>query len=595
MERQQDVDSLKLPLLHPLLDEQDVQDEAGYQQLQMQQNEEQLFRILNNIQDNQNRIQKLGIYQQQNDNQERNFDESYYQDQKDFAQKRLFIRDSLDLYEKQQTKTITLEANLQEQAIEINKSQIELIFSLVEFGYRLEEAVIITDSSKAAALQDVFEFLDQNPDIKLHAFQEDNHFKPFQSFGVSQKIELCKECNQLQNEHQYILTSQVNENDKQIDSFSTYFRLSDENKILESTQQINFIRENSQGITQFINVDIEDYQNARRLRKLQPKTDKQCQICYEDMELKDIIYFEGQYHDICQSCFQIFLKESIKEGKVLNLSCPHCSEKLTYKFIQKILDRSTFTKYRQFLLDQLLQLDPLMRWCPNVKCGQSIKLNKGYKRKEQCTQCQSLICTECNREYHKGSCNSVFRKEIKKWEDSSDVQRCEICKTVVAKISGCNHMTCKVCGYEWCWLCGNRYDRIHFFSLNPFGCASLQFRSLVGWKLALYKLLILLLCILIFPFLMILTVPIYFVNLCHRQLYYQKTCVKIIIYPLIFIAGLIVQPIADALFFICLIPGLIIYFYQRRKEKKQQIDKSKQKLMKNQIIKNLGIQIEDLA
>ncbi|KAL4497052.1 hypothetical protein ABPG72_002208 [Tetrahymena utriculariae] len=596
MESQQSLSSLKLPLfLDSLSSEQDIQDEAKFQQSQNQQDDDESLSNLKNLYDDQDRNQKFGIYQRQNDIQEGNYVIFQDQEQENFAQKKLFIRDSLDLYEKQQNKSISVEANLEEKVIEISDSQMELIFNLVEFGYPLEQAVIITDCSKATALQDVFEYLDQNPDIKLHAFKLDNNFKPFQSFGVSQKIEVCSECNQLQAEHQYIHTSQINENREQIDCFSPFFSDSDQKEILKSQNHVNFIRENNQGMVQFIYVKVEDLQNTRRLRKLQPKTDKQCQICYEDKELKDIIFFQGQYHDICLSCFQMYLNESIKEGKVLNLSCPHCELKLTYKFIQKILDKSTFTKYRQFLLDQLLQLDPLMRWCPNVKCGQSIKLNKGYKRKEKCSQCQALICTECNRDYHKGSCNSVFRKEIKKWENSSDVQRCEICKTVVAKISGCNHMTCKVCGYEWCWLCGSRYDRIHFFSLNPFGCASLQFRSLVGWKLVLYKLLILLLCVLIFPFLMVFSVPVYFINLGHRLLYQSKMFARIMLYPLIFIAGLIVQPIADALFFICLIPGLIIYFYQRRKEKKNQIAKSKQKLMKSQIIKNLGIQVEELA
>ncbi|KAL4476674.1 hypothetical protein ABPG73_007335 [Tetrahymena malaccensis] len=578
MERQQDLGSLKQPLLDPMLSEQDLLEEARSQQSQNKQEEDD-------------------IYQQQVDNQERGVDVAAFQNQEqeeNFSLKRLFIRDSLDLYEIQQNKSITLQQdNLQEKVIDIKDSQMELLFNLLEFGFTLENAVLITDSSQATTLQEAFEFLDQNQE--LHAFQLDNSEKPFQSFGVSQKIEVCSQCKQIQNEHQYIRTQQFNQNCEQIDCFSPFFNRSDENYNLESQNHIYFIRENSQGIIQSILIDAKDLQNTRRLRKLQPKTDKQCQICYEDMQLKDMIYFQGQYHDICLSCFQIYLKESIKEGKVLNLSCPHCELKLTYSFIQKILDKSTFTKYRQFLLDQLLQLDPLMRWCPNVKCGQSIKLNKGYKRKEQCSLCKALICTECNRDYHKGSCNSVFRKEIKKWEDSSDVQRCEVCKTVVAKISGCNHMTCKVCGYEWCWLCGSRYDKIHFFSLNPFGCASLQFRSLVGWKLVLYKLLILLLCILIFPFLLVFSVPVYFVNLGNKLLYQSRICVKILLYPFIFIAGLIVQPLADALFFICLIPGLIIYFYLRKKEKKNQIDKSKQKLMKNQIIKNLGIQIEDLA
>lgn len=41
-------------------------------------------------------------------------------------------------------------------------------------------------------------------------------------------------------------------------------------------------------------------------------------------------------------------------------------------------------------------------------------------------------------------------------------------------------MTCRVCKYEWCWLCGSTYSDIHFSPLNPLGCAGMQNRSISG-------------------------------------------------------------------------------------------------------------------
>ena len=35
--------------------------------------------------------------------------------------------------------------------------------------------------------------------------------------------------------------------------------------------------------------------------------------------------------------------------------------------------------------------------------------------------------------------------------------RCPKCKTIVEKLGGCEHMTCKRCKYEWCWICGLSY------------------------------------------------------------------------------------------------------------------------------------------
>lgn len=45
-------------------------------------------------------------------------------------------------------------------------------------------------------------------------------------------------------------------------------------------------------------------------------------------------------------------------------------------------------------------------------------------------------------------------------------------------MAGCNHMTCRVCKYEWCWLCGSTYSDIHFSPLNPLGCAGMQNRNI---------------------------------------------------------------------------------------------------------------------
>jgi hypothetical protein len=42
-------------------------------------------------------------------------------------------------------------------------------------------------------------------------------------------------------------------------------------------------------------------------------------------------------------------------------------------------------------------------------------------------------------------------------------------------------MTCSVCHYEWCWLCGSAYSAIHFNSLNPFGCPGLQDQQRDEW------------------------------------------------------------------------------------------------------------------
>lgn len=132
---------------------------------------------------------------------------------------------------------------------------------------------------------------------------------------------------------------------------------------------------------------------------------------------------------------------NIQEGKVFNLQCPHCAKKLSFNFFKTILDQSTLNKFKYFIRSKLVDADPLMRWCPNTKCRLSFVLPKNFKRKAECPTCKSILCTECNREYHNGSCKSIFEDEINQWEKHDNIQSCSFCKAVISKNEGCNHMT----------------------------------------------------------------------------------------------------------------------------------------------------------
>eukprot|EP01016_Furgasonia_blochmanni_P019356 TRINITY_DN21709_c0_g1_i1.p1 TRINITY_DN21709_c0_g1~~TRINITY_DN21709_c0_g1_i1.p1 ORF type:complete len:116 (-),score=4.70 TRINITY_DN21709_c0_g1_i1:36-356(-) len=37
---------------------------------------------------------------------------------------------------------------------------------------------------------------------------------------------------------------------------------------------------------------------------------------------------------------------------------------------------------------------------------------------------------------------------------------CEKCKALVERSEGCDHMTCRICGAEWCWSCGAAYQQV---------------------------------------------------------------------------------------------------------------------------------------
>mmetsp|Transcript_40246 Transcript_40246/g.38711 ORF Transcript_40246/g.38711 Transcript_40246/m.38711 type:complete len:109 (-) Transcript_40246:421-747(-) len=90
----------------------------------------------------------------------------------------------------------------------------------------------------------------------------------------------------------------------------------------------------------------------------------------------------------------------------------------------------------------------------------------------QCEVCGTQICFKCRQIHHpKKSCGEFYNKQLVGYmRENEDVSDCPSCKTVVLKVEGCNHMTCYVCGYEWCWICGDAYTPEHLSVLNPKGC-----------------------------------------------------------------------------------------------------------------------------
>ena len=49
-------------------------------------------------------------------------------------------------------------------------------------------------------------------------------------------------------------------------------------------------------------------------------------------------------------------------------------------------------------------------------------------------------------------------------------QVCPRCNVLIVKMDdgSCNHMTCAVCGSEFCWLCMKEISDLHY--LSPSGC-----------------------------------------------------------------------------------------------------------------------------
>ncbi|XP_020793004.2 E3 ubiquitin-protein ligase RNF19A [Boleophthalmus pectinirostris] len=197
------------------------------------------------------------------------------------------------------------------------------------------------------------------------------------------------------------------------------------------------------------------------------------------------------HHRSCMDCLRQYLRIEISESRV-NISCPECSERFNPHDIRMILgDRALMEKYEEFMLRRWLVADPDCRWCPAPDCGYAvIAFGCASCPKITCGRdgCGTEFCYHCKQLWHPNQTCDAARQQraqslrLRTVRSSSlsysqesgaaadDIKPCPRCAAYIIKMNdgSCNHMTCAVCGCEFCWLCMKEISDLHY--LSPSGC-----------------------------------------------------------------------------------------------------------------------------
>ena len=107
-----------------------------------------------------------------------------------------------------------------------------------------------------------------------------------------------------------------------------------------------------------------------------------------------------------------------------------------------------------------------LKWCPAPECEYAVEC--GVKKKDlgrtvptvQC-DCKHRFCFGCTLQDHQPPPCSLVKMWLKKCEDDSETsnwisantKECPKCNSTIEKNGGCNHMTCRKCKHEFCWMC----------------------------------------------------------------------------------------------------------------------------------------------
>ncbi|CAF1353099.1 unnamed protein product [Adineta ricciae] len=204
---------------------------------------------------------------------------------------------------------------------------------------------------------------------------------------------------------------------------------------------------------------------------------KQCQVCFDEKSQEEFkkIYSHRCSHverRICDSCLYQHVKQEFGKMCTDSARCPelNCRINFSAKTIQRILsdknDKALLEKYERFILHRQLEMMPEFIWCAHG-CGMG-QLNDGGDENNivRCAKCRQQTCfthksvwhTDMTCAEYDAVCNSEQRAS-QSWI-SQNCKKCPKCSARIEKASGCDHMTCGKCRYEFCWSCLADYNAI---------------------------------------------------------------------------------------------------------------------------------------
>mmetsp|Transcript_28157 Transcript_28157/g.52418 ORF Transcript_28157/g.52418 Transcript_28157/m.52418 type:complete len:515 (-) Transcript_28157:196-1740(-) len=189
-----------------------------------------------------------------------------------------------------------------------------------------------------------------------------------------------------------------------------------------------------------------------------------CEICFENGLGPEQMFSMKCGHGYCVSCWGTYLETAINtEGpRCLHTTCPKpgCHEVITEDVVAELAP-SAHEKFKRYQLRSFIENSKSMRWCPGPSCEKIVVAgSEGFEGEITCS-CGTAFCLVCGEASHTPlSCRTLSvwnRKCMDESENANwilvNTKECPNCHVRIEKNQGCNHMTCRRCNYEFCWLC----------------------------------------------------------------------------------------------------------------------------------------------
>lgn len=193
-----------------------------------------------------------------------------------------------------------------------------------------------------------------------------------------------------------------------------------------------------------------------------------CDICCEDSP-QQRTYAMKCGHRFCTDCYRQYLAQKIKdEGEAARIRCPGdgCNRIVDSKSLDLLVTEDLKERYEVLLTRTYVDDKDNLKWCPAPNCEYAVDCSVKTKDLDrivptvQCS-CGHPFCFGCSLPDHQPAPCALVKRWVKKCADDSETanwisantKECPKCGSTIEKNGGCNHMTCRKCKHEFCWMC----------------------------------------------------------------------------------------------------------------------------------------------
>lgn len=237
-----------------------------------------------------------------------------------------------------------------------------------------------------------------------------------------------------------------------------------------------------------------------------------CPICFDDAPSLRTLSLDCE-HTFCSNCWAAYLASKIRDESEHAVKCmaEGCSLVCPDPFIRTVIGPSAtstepgqeqenakaWSHFQELLVRHYVASNKRLKFCPYPGCTNTVSCPSAADKSslttivptvscgargigDQMTQSQSAsggsgagggwglagkehrFCFGCHVEAdHRPVVCPVARMWLKKCRDDSETanwiksntKECSHCQSTIEKNGGCNHMTCKKCKHEFCWVC----------------------------------------------------------------------------------------------------------------------------------------------